>query len=720
MTPKSPAPGAARVEDPSGGPAFLAHLGQDRFGRWLGLWLVLLLALLVRVAYHLEHRQSLEYAVPTVDARYHDLWARHMLGQPLDWQSGEGSAAVFEGPSLRPIGYPWFLAGVYALTGGSHSAALIVQHLLGVLAVAILWLSLHGRAGPGLATLVAGVWGLHFAPVYLEGELHATSLLLVWQLAGLWAFLRVLEGAGWRWAAGAGLCFGVATLVRPNVLLPALCLAVVAGGLPRLWSQPAGRWRTLGILVAGLVAGCLPGTIRNLAVSGQWVPFTATAGLNLYLGQGPEATGVIDSDLGELGRFRTCFDYPDVKAHVERRLGRELDEAQLDDWFASQAWQHMAQDPGRALGLLATKAALLLHPIEIGHNKEVELEVRHAATLRFLPLPFTGLMAWLLWGLFAGIVHWRTNRGEQRVPTRTSGELRVLWVHGIWAVGFALSLLPFFAASRYRVPWLPHLMVVACLSGWPLLRQQAAVSQREVFRWASALAVAAVLIAWLCIGKGLPGLTPYAGPYPARWHGDRGMTAAQLGQLQRAREEFQAALQIDPDHRTALLELATLDLREERWEEARQGYERVLALDPTHPKALFNLGYLAQIRQDFPQALEFYRRAHGAAPTLSEPRAAHAQLVWQLAAHPQAGRREAHLALQAMQAWMGERPGSAQEWELLAACQAKLGQWPAARTSVQRALELARREAPDSSLIQRIEAARERYDRKQAPRLPAN
>ncbi len=697
-------------EDPTGSRELTARAGGGPvWKRWLGLWIVLALAGLVRVAYHLEHQQGLEYGVPTVDARYHDQWARHMVGLPLDLQPEEGDAAIFDGPSLRPIGYPWFLAGVYALTGGSLTAALILQHLLGILAVAILWFTLAPRAGALVAGIVSGLWAVHFAPVYFEGELHATALLIVLQLGGLWAFLRLLEGKGWAWAATAGGLFGLAALVRPNVLLPAFALLVAAGCWPRWWQHSQDRWRRLGVMGVAVVLGVLPGAIRNAWVSGEWIPMTATAGLNLYLGQGPQATGLIDSDLGELGRFRTCFDYPDVKAHVETKLQREMSAGELDAWFRSQAWQHMGESPGRAVGLLFTKAALLVHPIEVGHNKEVELEVRHSNVLRFLPLPFTGVMAVLLWGLFSWVVRWRTR---EQGSVWTASEARVAGVHLVWALGFALSLLPFFAASRYRVPWLPHGILWGVLAAWPLLRR------REGPRWSAGLGVFAAVLAWTLLHFAVPAWTPYDGPYPHRWHADRGMTAAQLGRLELARQEFEAALQSDPGSRTAHLELANLALREERWRDAQAGYEAVLTADPSHPTALFNLGYLAQREQRFARALEYYRRASLAAPTLLPPREAHTQLVWQLVAHPQAGEREAALAMKAMQAWMQDRPGVATEWELLAACQAKTGEFAAARTSVQRALELARQREPNSPLVRRIEEAQARYDRGEPPRLP--
>ena len=676
----------------------------------MGLAVVMLVATFARIAYHLEHRGALDYGVPTVDALYHDQWARSMVGLPLDLEAGEGDARVFEGPSLRPIGYPWWLAGVYALTGGRLTAAILLQHALGLLSVALLWFTLRARVGTWVAHGVSLWWGLHFAPIYFEGELQATSLLIVLQLAGLWAFLRLLETGGGRWAWGAGLLLGLAALVRPNALLPAMVLAAWAALWPRAWQLAEGRWLKLGGFVTALLLGVAPGAIRNYQASGQWIPLTATAGLNLYLGQGPQATGMIDSNLGELGRFRTCFDYPDVKALVERETGRTMNEKQVDAWFRAQALEHMAAQPGRALGLLGTKAALLIHPFEIGHNKEVAYEVRASWVLRALPAPFFLVAGWFLWGVLAGLFRWKTREGQ---PVYSESERRVLWVHGLWALGFAVSLLPFFAASRYRVPWIPHLLLLGLVAAWPLVRRP------DARRIALGLGVAAGLIALLVVRLGVVGWTPYEGPYAHRWHLDRGMTAADQGDLELARAEFDAALESDPGNRTAQLELATLELRAQRWYQAQAGFEAVLRLDPTHPKALFNMGWLAQ-RQGRPaQALEWYRRTAQVAPTLEVARAAHGQLILQLAASPDPRLRRGPLALRAMQAWLGDRPATPAESELLAACQAEVGDFAAASASARRALEQVQASAPNSPLVGRLQAALARYDRGQPLRLPA-
>ncbi len=349
-----------------------------------GLWVVLRLAFLVRLAYGIEHTDSPDYAWPSVDAHYHDVWARSAAGLSYPQLPGFVDPELASTPSLRPAGYPWFLALIYKLTGGSYVAARVVQHLLGLLSVALVWFALRGRVPRWLALSASSVFALHFAPVYFEGELQATGLLIFLNLLGLNLFMGALERGGARRILLAAWILGLATLVRPNVLLPAalLGLYLVRRGLP-----PLPRAKVAGLFAMGLILGVLPGTVRNWVRAGEFMPLTATGGINLYLGQGPGADGLIQGDMGELGRFQTCFDYSAVKQHVERRVGRELTHGELDRWFLGQSLSTMVVDPGRSLSLMAVKLGLLFSGEEVGHNKEVGMERRGLPPCDSCPCP---------------------------------------------------------------------------------------------------------------------------------------------------------------------------------------------------------------------------------------------------------------------------------------------------------------------------------------------
>ena len=64
-----------------------------------------------------------------------------------------------------------------------------------------------------------------------------------------------------------------------------------------------------------------------------------------------------------------------------------------------------------------------------------------------------------------------------------------------------------------------------------------------------------------------------------------GYAAYQQGKLEAARSEYQQALREEPRNRDALLGLAALDMREQRYESADAIYRRLLQADPRDPYA---------------------------------------------------------------------------------------------------------------------------------------
>ncbi|MEZ6021383.1 MAG: tetratricopeptide repeat protein [Planctomycetota bacterium] len=377
----------------------------------------------------------------------------------------------------------------------------------------------------------------------------------------------------------------------------------------------------------------------------------------------------------------------------------------MNDWFAAQGRAQVLEAPGRAAGLMLRKAGLLLHPEEIAHNKEVAVERSASPLLGWLPMPFAALLGAVLWGLGGLVAAGRVGRIRSNADR---GMRRLLEVHGLWIVGSALSLLPFFAASRYRTPLIPSLLVVVAVGAWYWF---ARIDNRRVAYGALAVSLA--------LGFGIGALLRplYAGPFPHRWHLDRAMAAADLGRLDEARAELDQALEAAPLDPAVRNEAAKLALRASRWEDARLGFEAVIAADPRNGGALFNLGWLAQREGRAAAALEYYRRAFAAAPDLNQARLGHAQLVRQLATDPDPRRRDGAAALKAMQAWLGDAVPRAEEWELLGACQAEVGDFAAALESVRRAGEAAGPQAGDSALLRRLESERARYAEQKPLRL---
>jgi 4-amino-4-deoxy-L-arabinose transferase-like glycosyltransferase len=678
--------GAACDATAESGSAFAAGGALCAPPRWAWV-LVLLLALLPRAVRWGERLEDPDLRSPAVDAHWHDAYARELAGTGSSWPEGFPVETVTAEPLHRPPGYPWFLSLLYRISGGSTAFALAVQHLLGLVSVALVGLVASRLAGAWAGLAAGALFGLTWLPVHFEGELHAPALLTVLSLGGL-ALATTPSGAAPSARRGflAGLLFAAATLTRPNALLPGLAVAA--------WRARASGSRAALPLLAGLLLAPVPSLVRNLAAAGEPVPMTTAFGINLFLGQRPEARGVIDSDLGpELDhlQYRTCFDWPQVVARVEAREGQALGHAGADRVLRGRALSSMAAEPVGVLARTAVKAGLLLGAREVPHNKEIEAEQRRSASRLLAPLSFPALLA------LAGI-------------GLALGPRRRLAPASCWALFWALSILPFFVAARYREPLLPVLAIPAG-AGLVVLARRA----REGRVWAVGLPLLALPFALdrlVTVDLGVPGVKD---------HLDQGRAWFRLGEHGRAQDAFDAALALQPDLPEALYERALVDLAEERWRAGAARLEQVLSARPDHPKAAANLARLlaeGRAAPDRPRAarlLAVALRGEGPVPqylALGQP------LLLGLATAPQAAARDGAAALalgEALVAACG--PADGMPLALRAAALAELGRFEEAERDAA-AAEVAARAAGNPGAARAAAEQRTLYARRQPLRIP--
>lgn len=236
-------------------------------GRWP--LLILAAALVVRVA--------------QIVATPH--WAP--VGDPADYvrhaasiADGHGMADSFlpgGGPSaLRPPAYPYFLGGVFAVSGNSFTAGRLAAALLGVVSVALI-----GVIAQLLWSRRAAIVAMALAAVYpplvlLSGTLLSESLGMPIVLALVALVLAYRDAPRPHWVAPvAGVLFALALLDRPAFVMFAVPLVV------GLWARPWRSWRAarepaIAVVVAALAI--VPWTIRNANAFHDFVPISTQSG----------------------------------------------------------------------------------------------------------------------------------------------------------------------------------------------------------------------------------------------------------------------------------------------------------------------------------------------------------------------------------------------------------------------------------------------------------
>ena len=208
----------------------------------------------------------------------------------------EGKGLVFVDPSLDvrfralfPPLYPLFLAAMGSVFGLGNSAIWSSNVAVDAASIALI-VQLGSRLGSAAAGRAAG-WLFAIWPAFILGSPFAQKegLVMLEVLVIALALVRLKPGqvAGWREAAMIGVGAGTLMLTQPGLaLLPGflgLALLPVLGWRPLL--SLLARSAPIALLLL------LPWWIRNYQELGAFVPLTTTAGLSLWIGNNPGATG---------------------------------------------------------------------------------------------------------------------------------------------------------------------------------------------------------------------------------------------------------------------------------------------------------------------------------------------------------------------------------------------------------------------------------------------
>jgi hypothetical protein len=277
---------------------------------------------------------------PVWDGHYYDFGARRIaagLGYSDDVVAG---GVVRWHPWCHyPVGYSGFLAFVYKVFSDGPRAAPVANAVTGALVA----LAAHRLARYAMSARRARLAGLLVA---LSPELVAYAALLMTEplaslgpLVAAWAAVRRRSSRPAAGPLAAGVAIGLTTLVRPQAVLAAPLVGLVAFGGRRdraAWARAAAA---AAIATAASLAVVAPWTWRNCRVMDGCAFVSTNAGWNLAIGAFPRATGRFETLRGGDG----C---PVVTGQVQQ-----------DRCWGRLGLEYIRREPGRWLALVPAKLA---------------------------------------------------------------------------------------------------------------------------------------------------------------------------------------------------------------------------------------------------------------------------------------------------------------------------------------------------------------------------
>jgi 4-amino-4-deoxy-L-arabinose transferase-like glycosyltransferase len=380
--------------------------------------------------------------------------------------NGEGYAVQGQPTAFWPVGYPAFLAGLFAVFGPDIEVAKAANLVLSAIAMAFVYRISRRATGSETAAKAALVLAALYPTLIFYTELLYSELLFMTLLL---AGIDLLLGAGehrrrWIAIAAAGVCFGLASLVKTQgLLLP----GVLTGGTLILRRIGFRQAVLMGLVVyAACLAVITPWTLRNWAVLGQPVLISTNGGFNLYMGNNP---------WNRWGGYMWPAP-PEFMAATENLniLKAIPDETALNAKLNRLALDYIGDNPVDAAKRAPYKLyqffrfdPLPLTQAEIGSKRNG----RDVHALVTAVAPIAEIWHWaMMWSAFLfPVLFWLARRPAEAA---LAGFVPVAYFGAITAV--------FFGEARFNLPLLPLYPVIAvCIldgflqrSRWPILRHR--------------------------------------------------------------------------------------------------------------------------------------------------------------------------------------------------------------------------------------------------------
>jgi tetratricopeptide (TPR) repeat protein len=523
------------------------------------------------------------------DMHFYDDWARQILhGRLSDHESFYG----------LPL-YPWLLALLYRLFGVSPFIPGLFQVCLDAGTAVLIYkitIAIFRSASTGERETAATFVGLAAAAgwtFFVPAQAYAVILMpTAWSVFVFWLVVWQIVRANGPPSAlrcfGFGLLIGIAAMGVASILfLVPLIIAALFRPLSdaAIRSSLAIRSAAIALFVLGLTAGTSPCWIHNYFVARDPVFLSAHGGINLWLGNNPEATGYPRFPGLHAGQAQMLRDSIDL---AETTAGRTLKRSEVSQYWSSKARDYIATNPGAWLKLMIRKVGNFWNAFEYD-DLGVITNLREHRVL-FPGLHFGVVAALAIPGL---LYSWRAFPASR-------------WIAAAVALHLA-AILPIFVTERYRLAVVPALCIFAALGLYQLWTKVLVGDYRNLLLQLGVVAASTLLVT-------LPRNDPSLWAFEAY---NSGRLALDANNLPLAEQHLQRAHAFAPANAETNFALGNLRLAQGDPIAAKNFYEATLLADGNHKGALNNLGVLALNENQPAIAVDYFRRA-----LLQEPRSA--------------------------------------------------------------------------------------------------
>jgi 4-amino-4-deoxy-L-arabinose transferase-like glycosyltransferase len=530
------------------------------------------IALLVRLIVMFETAD-----VPTV---------RHLIGDAAGYMAWAvrladgawiGEASFYQAPL-----YPYILGVLFKFFGSSVFVVRFAHCVWGACGCALMAVAGGRLFGHRVGWVSGLMMALYMPAVYYDGVIQKASVSL-FLCAGVVAGIVVYQRGQRRGALFVlGATVGLLCLTRENALL----WLVVIGAWVFVKNNlrgVVGRMSDGATYGTGALMILAPALVHNVYVSGSWSLTTSQSGPNFFIGNSVEADGRYRPLVR--GHETPVCERTDAARLASQDEGRALSPREVSSYWMRRAWDDIARDPVRWLGLCGRKMVMTINAYEVADGDSWYVHARSSVLLRWLGSVWHfGLLFPL--GVFGMVSAWRSRHS--------------VGIYVALLVTMILGVSAFFVLGRYRLPLVPVLVPFAAF-GVVALADQIRSRRFQVGMGGAILSVVALVVSnWgIHDERRLDALAAM----------NAGVALAQVGDVGAGQKLFAAAVAVHPDSAEANLNLALSLAVQERFKEAIPYYRQALRIAPAMPGLHFNLAVALERTGDAAAALAQYERA---------------------------------------------------------------------------------------------------------------
>ena len=546
-------------------------------------------AFLIRLIYLLQYRSNPAFNFPMVDEQWHLLWAKEIIGGNF-W----GSDAYFRGPL-----YPYLLAFFLKITGGSIFWVRFLQIIIASCSAVLVYL-LGEKLFSKKAGVVAGFAFAAYATIFFYDAMLLISVIYIF--LNLLAVYLLLKQQGkyvpWRWFL-AGVVIGLSAIARPNILLLVPFFLLWIYLTFSTLKNVKKRLFIVAIYLAGILVPVLSVTLRNYIVTGEPILISSQGGVNLYIGNNPDAEGL--TMLMPEVKLDESFPWTEftaaTRAAAEKEAGRELTAGQESSFWTHKAINFILRNPGKFIKLTFKKIVYFFVGFENSDQTDI-YQSRTYSTLfsillwkRPIYFPFGLVFPLALVGMIAS---WARRK-----------ETALLYV---FIIGYIPTVVLFLVTARHRLAVVPFMLIFAAVGILTILDCIKSKNWRMVRLYSITFLVTLILSNRTYFDIGFENAF--------QTHFNLALAYEQQGNLPAAETEYREALEDNPYSATTLNNLGHVLFRQNKNDEALSYYNKAFAADPNFADAYNNAGLIYESRKDYVPAEQLYRKALSIDPSL--------------------------------------------------------------------------------------------------------